>query len=543
MDRYTIMKYQLEYFYLIHTDEIVERIRQDICGKHSEPSFLLETVFKHVFEGISLYGDFIDFNSGHHFFNEDFHKETIRAIRQLLYLALQNNCILNAFFCGLSTAELPDIRISDKNEGLITDSIFKMIFPDPNEEKTKGQRSPQFFQNRARILKDPRCIDTYVNQVLEALNITDRKDEILSLTVMKYIAPAANFLFTEDACAKFNRALRNKKDIADRYTILWTKFHEYKDNYNSTIDKLIFESEMNHIFGFSFFRSIYKFIEEIHTAPVFESEEKSLKDLEGQLLTNILLQVANLPLYFNKEIFIKFACYAYLHSKNIDYTYFEESPNTLMAYMSEAKSKQQQIIYGLDLFGKFFQILSSVTLPVLFSLWEVVVHELNQKDHDLLNMETYKSYIEDNYGAIAYDYLSIPDDIIFKWGALDFMGKNHINNTLLLKYGKENPAHYEEITLNGNAKKYIFPRKSSKYCMDYIQQLIQSYCDIQMLKENRAPFFFLTENEMSAYSPLSLLIKALSAHTKFMKENKNVAEYTFLATHKNTIFHYLFSRK
>ena len=112
MDRYTIMKYQLEYFYLIHTDEIVERIRQDICGEHSEPSFLLETVFKHVFEGISLYGDFIDFNSGHHFFNEDFHKETIRAIRQLLYIALQNNCILNAFFCGLSTAESPDIKIT-----------------------------------------------------------------------------------------------------------------------------------------------------------------------------------------------------------------------------------------------------------------------------------------------------------------------------------------------------------------------------------------------------------------------------------------------
>ena len=48
MDRYETMKYQLEYFYLIHTDEIVERIRQDICGKPSEPSFLLETVFKHV---------------------------------------------------------------------------------------------------------------------------------------------------------------------------------------------------------------------------------------------------------------------------------------------------------------------------------------------------------------------------------------------------------------------------------------------------------------------------------------------------------------
>ena len=127
-----------------------------------------------------------------------------------------------------------------------------------------------------------------------------------------------------------------------------------------------------------------------------------------------------------------------------------------------SKPKQQQIIYGLDLLGKFFQVLSNVTLPVLFSLWEVVVHELNQKDHDFLNMETYKSYLTDNYGAIAYDFLSIPDDIILKWGSLDFMGKNRINNTLLLKYGKENPAHYKEITLNGKPKKYIFPRKSSR---------------------------------------------------------------------------------
>ena len=55
MERYTTMKYQLEYFYLIHTDNIVNKVKQDIYGKSTEPTFILETIFKHVFDGISLY--------------------------------------------------------------------------------------------------------------------------------------------------------------------------------------------------------------------------------------------------------------------------------------------------------------------------------------------------------------------------------------------------------------------------------------------------------------------------------------------------------
>jgi len=80
--------------------------------------------------------------------------------------------------------------------------------------------------------------------------------------------------------------------------------------------------------------------------------------------------------------------------------------------------------------------------------------------------------------------------------------------------------------------------------MEYIQQLIQSYCNIQMLKESRAPFFFLTKSELSEYSPLTPLIKSLSADEDFILKGKsNAEENSFLIRHRNDLFYYLFSRK
>ena len=364
----------------------------------------------------------------------------------------------------------------------------------------------------------------------------------MPLTVMKYIAPTANFLFTEASCTSFGRLLRDKKEVADKYNIIWNKYNEIKDAYESDIDKLIFETGMNAVFGFTFFESIRRFIEKVHSMPI--SENKSLRDLEGQQFADIISQAANLPMFFNKELFVKFACYAFVSSQNTDYSYFEDSPKTALTVVSPSRPKQQQAIYALDLMRKFFQILSHVTLPMLYSLWETVVYEIRREAPKLLTIDVYKNYLSDNYNSIVYDYVPIPDETISKWGDPAFTAKKYVSNNALLEYIKENPVCYQETMSKGKTIKHIFPLTSSEYSMEYIQQLIQSYCNIQMLKESRAPFFFLTKSELSEYSPLTPLIKSLSADEDFILKGKsNAEENSFLIRHRNDLFYYLFSRK
>lgn len=96
--RFTTMKSQLKYFYLINIEQIIDSILNDLNGKDDNSTYFLETVFKHVFKGLNQYGNFLFLNSYNSFFNEFSFKFQIRGTCQLIYLALQNNCILNGFF-------------------------------------------------------------------------------------------------------------------------------------------------------------------------------------------------------------------------------------------------------------------------------------------------------------------------------------------------------------------------------------------------------------------------------------------------------------
>lgn len=363
----------------------------------------------------------------------------------------------------------------------------------------------------------------------------------LPITTLQYLSPLANFLFTEDHCKKFSTLLNNHKNISYIYNKLWNCYLDQLKQYSKTIDKIIFESEINAIFGFSFFNSVFKTIEQIHNTSV--SKEKNLKDLEGQLFNNIILQSARLPLFFNKELFLKYACIAFLYAPQIDYSYFEQSAKYGMFRIDSSASKEQQVIVCLDLMRKFFQILYSVTIPVLYSLWEVVIYELRQKKLPLsLNMDIYINYLSNNYDCINYSYNFIPDSIISEWGTPHFTSKNFLNNRILLDYIKKNPYEYNKTTDSQHKViDSIFPTICSNYSLEVIEQLIQSYCSMNSLKEFCFPFFFLTNEGLISYSPLSKLIES------FLYDNRDskmpIGKENFLIKYKNNLFEYLFSKE
>lgn len=541
-ERYQMIKKQIESFYLISVDQIVDSITEKLHGREIDNSLLLETIFQSVFNGTLLYNDFLTPDSTNTFFNETIHHKCIRGIQQLLYIVLQNNCILNAFFHEIAS-ESSETEITAKYEPSITKAILDIVNKQFNYKNLPGEARSQLFESRKRAIKPlMKSADKhYVADIFKFLNnTTNQSPNTLPISTSQYLAPIANFLFTENDCVKFSSLLSDSKSIIQKYNKIWTIYTPHKDNYISIIDKLIFESEINAIFGFHFFNCISTYIDEIHELPLFGG--KSIKNLEGHPFLNIILQAANLPMFFNKELFLKYACCAFLNSPQTDFTYFEESSNAVMTRTTFNLSNQQQTLNGLNLMRRFFQILDSVTLPLLFSLWEVVIYKLNhERNLTKINMDVYEKYLSDHYASISYSYCHLPNDIIHKLGDHYFTLNNRVNNTLLRDYVTKYPHTCTETKYNNKKIECIIPPTISKYTSESINYLIKAHCDIHALKEKRVPLFFCNENELSDYSPLSKLISSILYTGNSSDNQLSIEKEAFLKKRQRNLYEYLSS--
>lgn len=540
-ERFTTMKYQLQYFYLINVDQIVDSIIKIISGKNADSTDLLEIIFKQVFQEVSQrasrYGSILNIDSFPTFFNEDRSNHQIRGIFQLMYLALQNNCVLNAFFHELALNS-SGIEITGKNEPQIKNSIMDLIHGS-DWKNERGAVDSQFFQNRKKSFMSHK--DIYTAKILKYMNAANLPNaDSLPINCLQYLASTANFLFTEHTCTSFSNSLKNDKNVIVKYNELWNTFQEQQNCYAAGIDKLIFESEINAIFGFSFWASILKYVDEIHITNL--SDEKNLKDLDGQPFFEIILQASNLSLFFNKEIFLKYACYAFLNSHNLDYSYFDESANAVMTRTAAPLSKQQQILNGLNLMCRFFQILDAIVIPLIYSLWEVIIYEINQKEKNVLvNMDVYENYLSCNYASINYNYFNFPDNLLCEWGHPKFTLNHYLDNQLLDGYIKESPYQYVEKISDGRKVKCILS-PNNKYTAEVITWLIKSYCNINALEEQRFPFFFLPKKELMNYSPLTKFITQL-LDTQTFTGDILPAKEAFFISHRNALYEYLFAKR
>lgn len=530
---YTEIKGQLKYFYLIPVDQIIAVLTEELLTmKDYDNNQIISIIFKHVFNGASFYYDFIDANINHTFFNENYGTNLRCGLCHLIYLALQNNCILNAFFEELALKSEP-VKISAKNVASINRVIMDMINQTSNMKLLKGEVDSQFFNNRKGIYKKDYKTSNYTNMIINSLNISQSQTELFPIKVLQYISPVASFLFMEDVCCKFGRSIYSK-NLLVKYNALWKQSQTQHGKYTEPIDKLIFQSEMETIWGFSFFSFISKHTELIHQMPI--SETKELKDLEGQLFINVILQIANLPLFFGKDLLFRYICNSFLESPNIDFTYFEESAKEVAVMLPPPLPKMQQIRNGLTLMSQFFQTLGSISLSVLFSLWNVVIHELVQKNilpEDIMSI--YKEYLINNSSTLIYNSDCLSDKDICKLSTECLRKNKRIDNSLLRDYicTKEKSGNFtpQSIPLH----------KISYYSEDIMKQLICGYCNLNSLKELRAPLFFLANEKLASYSPLSPFITSLQYEPDCLDKREYYRRKSFLITHRKSMFEYLFS--
>lgn len=550
MSKFTIsqLKYQIEYFYLIPVNQIADDICSEISNyKNIKNEVLLDIVFKHVYKGASLYYDFIDGDIYHTFFKENPGSPLRCGLCKLLYFSIQNNCILNAYFGELASSSIT-IKLSGKNMPLASKYITDLIGTSHVPKQLRGEVDSQFFNNRKRIYKKDLSQGTYTCKIIESLNLSDNKNDRFPIMILQYLSPAANFLFLQDACSKFGRSLLNNENkkpddeqaqvdrLLDKYKKVWNEYTKCQMNYSVPIDKLIFQSEIENIFGFSFFSSIYSKLDEIHRME--GSNSKCLKDLEGQPFNNIILQIANLPIFFGKSLFFRYICYAFESSENIDSSYFEEHAKDIATCNPTSLPKSLQIISGLELMDKFFTILRCISLPVLFSLWKVVIHELELRG--LFTVQTsdlYKEYLEKNIDMLTYNYNSLSDDKITLFSKECLQQEITFDNSFLRSklIGKN--------TTTGIDQKYIFPYGVSLYLKETMHQLLHDYCNLNSLKDLRVPLFFLSGDDLTAYNPLSSPITSLQFISKNYNDLRNYQVKSFLIEHRNSIYKYLFSKE
>lgn len=530
---YTELKGQLKYFYLIPVDQIIATLTEELLNiKDHDSDQIISIIFKHVFNGASFYYDFIDANINHTFFNENYGTNLRRGLCHLIYLALQNNCILNAFFEELALKSEP-VKLSAKNVASIKNVIMDMINQTPNMKLLKGEVDSQFFNNRKEIYKKDLETRNYTNKIINALNISHSQTEPFPIEILQYISPVASFLFMEDSCCKFGRSV-NSKNILDKYNTLCRKSQRQCVNYHNPIDKLIFQSEMEIIFGFSFLSYIYNQIEFIHQITL--RENKSLKDLEGQQFTNIILQIANLPLFSGKDCLFRYICFSFLNSANIDFTYLEESANKIATLLPPPLPRTQQVQNGLTLMNHFFEILGSISLPVLFSLWNVVVHELIQNNTLPENiLSIYSEYLINNVDTLIYKSDCLSDKDICQISTECLRESKSIDNSLLRRY-----IHTDE-KYDSFDQHLLSQHNISTYSKEIMNQLICGYCNIDSLTELRAPLFFLTGDDLASYSSLSNFITSLQYNSDSFDNLEYYRRKSFLINHKKSIFEYLFT--
>ncbi|MCD8083565.1 MAG: hypothetical protein LUE86_08720, partial [Clostridiales bacterium] len=241
---------------------------------------------------------------------------------------------------------------------------------------------------------------------------------------------------------------------------------------------------------------------------------RSLKQLEGQIFYDIINQAANLPLFFNKSIFLKYACSVFTNLPSISNQYFEDNASIYVRRLpsKDLPDEQRRIVF-FDLAQKFFFILEKITIPVLYTLWDVVIYNLNEKaPQSFFDKNALESYLSQNFTAIISDCFSIPDKEILGWGNGIVFNKR-IDSKLLSDYFANS---------NDNTEDSVLPKYLSQYPKQTMQYLIHSYCNADTFCKKRAPFIFPQNSAQKENSLLSPLINSI-LEPKEQDNNKKIA--------------------
>lgn len=248
----------------------------------------------------------------------------------------------------------------------------------------------------------------------------------------------------------------------------------------------------------------------------------SLKDLEGQITLNLIQQTAQLPVIYNRSVFLEHAISSVLASKFLNSQDYQENCRSLFSTTSRKPSSKISLLStGQMHMESYLQKLKHVALPLLEDLWDVITYKLNDNTlytgSPCINMETYRTYIQKNYAAMSADYT---------WYFENEERLHGLNEDYLYqKAASENiETMYQswEFLSSGNKSSTSLQKQHSSYERNSFQHLLFDYFKKERFTVQQKDLY---QQLMSPFSTDS--IEDISKHTNILNFQKYHRENIF----------------
>lgn len=483
-------EYFLKYFYLIDSEQLISSIvstdiYKNYCNNPTEfCSEFFHTLFSKILNASSTYTSFVyspdTFNYPSR--NENIH--ILNGLSCLTRIVLRNHCIMHGFISSLQLSqEYQPIKISGKYDKKNRKGLFSAKLENNSNIKSYDTIHQIYTMNKKRFNKNPL---NYSYKIMRRYS-ADCNNGFL-------VAPAfaANwfcFLYNESQVYTFDKNIANYTKTSSRYPLIkcYNELYErcldwISSNQLCQEDILLFVQAMETFYGFSFFHSTAKLLNKIHSSSS-DFASMTLKDLESETLLFNFQQAAQLPVTYNRHIFIEYAIHAVLSSRHLkDMVTPAKERSLFSAIPTEPSSKNQLTLSGLSLIENYLQRLKYIAIPLLQDLWEVVIYKLNNKylTSSQLNiqLDTYRSYIHKNYHLLTNDYAGMSNEQLSKITEQALFEPNtdfgFVNSYCPCDYYKILATKYERESLEHLLKGYLIFERFDNASDGYSNNLFDS---------------------------------------------------------------------
>lgn len=271
--------------------------------------------------------------------------------------------------------------------------------------------SPQKYNSIYKRLLEHKS-EFYSTHILNNICVSLTNDKFYN--VLDYRKNIALYILDDKACSNFSKILINSTrstTILNAYSELFKSCKNTSSNYN-TLDKFIFQSYMEYLFGFSTARNICNILDNCtnNNEPIFKQEGLvSINDIYNDILLNDLHLVLDCPAIYARNYLLEYVLFSLCNTQNYEKKYL--NPNKRYYYystMNPSQNKSINIETANTRFRDFFNTINNITIPVLEDLWIIVTYSLFNNTKSSL-LDTYKIYISDlndNFYNFDIDYYS-----------------------------------------------------------------------------------------------------------------------------------------
>lgn len=423
----------LKFFYLIDPNQIVKEFDEHSIPKDNSDLNMIDNFFHTVFEKIyrasSIYDRYLDpaYNAHESFFGEpgctsrsnvDYGAYTARLehMRVFLKLSLRNHCITQGFFNSLSE------KNSDKYTLLSAtyeEFLRSGYFANPTYKKEdydkvdSDQGIYQKYNAKYKALKKS-GEDSFLWRVLADSSLHMNRFMPSKNKPFKFKAPLVYkhwiyCFFMNVEIATLSKHIKNQsKNTYKFYEDIYKYFRLEEKQLKHPLDQFILHTMAEYYLGFSTVSYINRLMGKIRKSSL--NEDSFLKRYRGQILESTLNRLSNCPMPYARHLFFAYALEALRYNENVECKFLSHTPDVAMSRspMNTPFTEEERNALGLRLLPRFFNTLNHITLPVLSSLWSIVLEKLI--DNKELLFELYKTYVRSHIALLTADFSTLSFD-------------------------------------------------------------------------------------------------------------------------------------